>query len=333
MSENRREFGPDLRSVVVHRLRLAPDGKPRPDAPFGRGPFAAHVLARVIDASVWAGSRCPPRVADSVAVVGGHLEWALRPAKRRRLAANLGHALGRDPDDKVVRRCVRREIVNEAHRSAELLWALGRPDELLASTEFDGLERAQKTIVAGNGMLLAGAHIGGWELATALPDRVFDGRTSALVADDWLAWAIAHMRTRVGLEVIYRTEPVSRLGARLRAGETIIVLGDDASGRRPRLAAVEFLDGVAELPTGVATLSRLYQAPIVGFCVVRVGTRRWRVIVDEPIEPPPLEARDRDRETLQALADRWSELIRAYPDQWASVYRIGWIGAGPTAPA
>ena len=161
---------------------------------------------------------------------------------------------------------------------------------------------------------------------------MFDGRTSALVADDWLAWAIAHMRTRVGLEVIYRTEPVSRLGARLRAGETIIVLGDDASGRRPRLAAVEFLDGVAELPTGVATLARLYQAPIVGFCVVRVGTRRWRVIVDEPIEPPPLEARERDRETLQALADRWSELIRAYPEQWASVYRIGWIEPATTAP-
>ena len=308
----------------MHRLRLAPDGLPRPDAPFGRGPVAAHMLARVIDVAVWTGARCPPRLAEAAATAGGHVEWALRPAKRRVLAANLAHALGRPVHDRAVRRCVRREIVNEAHRSADLLWALGRPEQFLATVGLDGIDHAHGVVASGRGMLLAGVHIGGWELAAALPGVLFAPTSSALVADDWLAWAIAHMRTRVGLHMIYRTEPVSRLGARLRAGEVLIVLGDDASGERPRMERVELLDALAELPSGVATLARLYQVPIVGFCVVRTGPRRWRVLVDPPIEPPPVSDRAGDRATLQTLANRWSELIRAYPEQWAGVHRIAW---------
>ena len=31
-----------------------------------------------------------------------------------------------------------------------------------------------------------------------------------------------------------------------------------------------------------------------------------------------------DREVLQRVADRWSELIRAHPEHWAAPYRIRW---------
>src|SRR6266542_3272214 len=114
-----------LRSEL-RSLTLAPDGAPRPQAPFGRGPVAARILAKVIDGSAWAGSHVPAPVTHALAVAGGHAEWALRPGKRQALATNLAHAVGLLPDDRQVRRSVRREIVNEARRSADLLWALGR---------------------------------------------------------------------------------------------------------------------------------------------------------------------------------------------------------------
>jgi lauroyl/myristoyl acyltransferase len=283
------------------------------------------VLAKVIDGAAWGGSRLSPRVAHGLATVGGHGEWAARPGKRRALAVNMAHVLGLAPDAPAVRRAVRREIVNEAHRSADLLWALGRPDELLASVVLDGIEHAQRAVEAGKGTILLGLHLGGWEVATAVPHAVLPAPITVITADDWLAWAIEHMRTTVGLRVLYRTAPASRAARRLRSGEVLLLLGDDGWGRTPRTHVVRFLDAEAALPAGAVAFSRLCQAPIVGFAVVSEGPRRWRALVDPPLEPPARDAgADGEREVLQRLADRWSELIRAHPHQWAASYRIPW---------
>jgi lauroyl/myristoyl acyltransferase len=309
----------------LRELRLAPDGAPRPDAPFGRGPLAARVLARVIDVAVWGGSRMPAGAAHGLATVGGHVEWAVRPGKRRGLATNLAHALGLQPGDAMVRRAVRREIVNEAHRSADLLWALGRPDELLATVQLDGIENINEAAAQGRGVILSGIHLGGWEVATAVPRAAVTVPTSVIVADDWLAWAIAHMRVTVGLRVIYRTEHALRAARRLQAGEALLVLGDDGWGSEPRTYPTRFLDSCADLPAGVVTLSRLCQSPIVGFAVLPTGKRRWRAIIDQPVGPPARTGGAEDEQkVLQILADRWSELIHANPEHWAAAYRIRW---------
>ena len=81
----------------IDRWARAPDGRPRPDAPFGRGPIAARVLGRVIVVSAAIGARLPLRVAHGLALVGGHLEWAARPGKRRQLATNLAPRPVRQP--------------------------------------------------------------------------------------------------------------------------------------------------------------------------------------------------------------------------------------------
>src|SRR6187401_641761 len=109
-------------------------------APFGRGRLAARVLATVIDVAAAVGGRTPVGVAHRVAVLGGNLEWALRPGLRRRLGENLARAVGRPPGSKAVRQLVRAEVVNEAKRSADLLWAISRPSEFLARTAVDGRE-------------------------------------------------------------------------------------------------------------------------------------------------------------------------------------------------
>ena len=287
--------------------------------------MAARVLAKVIDGAVWAGCRVPSGLAHTLATVGGHGEWAVRPGKRHGLAVNIAHALGARPDDPAVRRTVRREIVNEAHRSADLLWALGRPQEFLSSVELDGIEYAKAAAAGGGGVILAGIHLGGWEVATAVPRAELPVPTTVIVADDWLAWAIAHMRVTAGLRVLYRTAPAIRAARLLQAGEALLVLGDDGWGSEPRTYPVQFLDSTADLPSGVVTLARLCQAPIVGFAVVPTGHRRWRVVVDQAIGPPGRSGgAEEEQKVLQILADRWSELIRAHPDQWAAAYRIRW---------
>jgi KDO2-lipid IV(A) lauroyltransferase len=305
-------------------LRLAPDGRPRPHAPFGRGPLAAHVLRAAIEGAAAAGSRLPTGVAHRLAIAGGTAEWGLRRGKRRRLAENLCHAVGLPPDHPDVRALVRREILNEAHRSVDLLWALGKPGEVVRTLEVEGRQHVLAALERGNGVLLVSAHIGGWEVATAVPRAVVPVPTTAIVTDDWLAWAVDGIRAQAGLGLLYDSEPVSRAVGLLRSGEAVLVLGDYAKPEM-RTYPVRFLDAVAELPAGVATLSRLCGTPIVPFTVLPAAPRRWRLEIEPPLAPPPRRGgQEAEHELLQELADRWSAQLRLHPEHWAAVYPMTW---------
>jgi KDO2-lipid IV(A) lauroyltransferase len=305
-------------------LRLAPDGKPRPEAPFGQGPLAARVLCGVIAGASAAVGHLPAGVVHPLAGVGGAIEWAARPAKRRRLATNVCHALALPPEHPDVSALVRREVRNEARRSVDFLWALASPDELLATTRVEGREHVLGALERGNGVLLVSTHVGGWEVATALPKAVVPVPTTAVVTDDWLAWAVEGLRVRAGLGIMYDSEPVSKAARLLRRGEAILVLGDYAKPGM-RTYQVRLLDAVAELPAGPVVLARLCGTPIVPFSVLPTAPRRWRVEIEPPLEPPARNGgAEAEQTTLQQLADRWSRTLREHADHWAAVYPMTW---------
>jgi lauroyl/myristoyl acyltransferase len=308
-------------------LWLAPDGKPRPEAPFGRGPFAARVLRGAILGASAVASRLPVGVLSPLAAASATVEWALRSGKRRRLASNLCHTLGLPPTHPEVKALVRQEIANEARRSADFLWALARPDELVATTEISGREHIGEALAQGHGALLVSTHVGGWEVATTLAREVVPVPTTVIVTDDWLAWAVDGLRVRAGLGLLYDSEPVAGAVRLLRGGEAVLVLGDYAKPWM-RTYPVRLLDGVAELPAGAVALSRLCATPIVPFTVLPVRQRRWRVEVERPLLPP---ARDggaaAEKALLQELADRWTAQLRSHPEHWAAVYPMTWHAA------
>jgi len=324
----------------LRALQLAPDGRPRPEAPFGRGPLAARVLGVALASGTTIGSRLPASLAHGLAVAGGTAEWAVRPGKRRTLAENLAHALELPPSDPRVRRLVRQEVLNEARRSADLLWALGKPDELVRTTVVEGAGHVSEALASGNGVLLVSAHLGGWEVATALPRALVPVRTTAIVTDDWIAWAADAARARAGIGRLYDSGPVARAVRTLRDGEALLVLADYAKSSM-RTYPTRLLDAVAELPAGVVTLARLCRTPIVPFAVLPLGPRRWRVAVEPALVPPPRHSgRSGDRELLQRLADRWTAQLRAHAEHWAAVYPISWtpaeadaVPSEPAAPA
>ena len=305
-------------------LRRAPDGEPRPDAPFGQGPFAARVLrGAIVGASALAG-RAPVSVICPLTALGATVEWACRPAKRRQLASNLCHTLGLPPDHPEVKALVKREVRNEARRSADFLWALARPEELLATTEIDGREHIVEALERGRGVLLVSTHIGGWEVATALAREVVPVPTTVIVTDDWLAWAVEGLRVRAGLGLMYDSEPVSKAAGLLRNGEAILVLGDYAK-EWMRTYSVRLLDAVAELPAGAVVLARLCGTPLVPFSVLPVAQRRWRVEFETLLYPPPRNGGvAAEKVLLQELADRWTVTLRTHAEHWAAVYPMTW---------
>ena len=299
----------------------SPHAPPRP--PFGRGHDAARVLRAVIRASAWAGGRLPAPVAARLAVVGGTLEWAARPRKRRILAANLAHALRLPADDPRVRRAVREELVWEARRSADFLWSVAFPERAAAATRVEGQGGLERVLTAGRGAILAGPHAGGWEVVTPLAARA-GVEVTALVEDDWLAWAVAGIRAHAGLRLVPVGTPPHELVSALRRGGLVAVLADQP---KPWMRTVEvalFGDPV-ELPSGAATLARLTGAALIPLVVLPIAPRAWRVVLGEPIDPPRRRAGvEGDRQLTQALADVWTDVLAAHPTLWAAVDPMPW---------
>ena len=286
------------------------------------------MLAGVIAAAGAAGARLPARTAHRLAVAGGTLEWAARPDKRRTLVENLAHAVGLEYSDPRMRGIVRREIVNEARRSADLLWSIGRPGELLRQVRIEGRAGVDAALAEGRGVILAGPHIGGWEVVVPVPAAVLDVPVAVLVNDDWLAWAVEGIRRRAGLEVEYLGAGPRPLIRRLRAGHALLMFSDIVPGAGVRTLPVRFLDDVAWLPAGPAALARMTDAVIVPLAVLPLDRRAWVIELGEPIDPRRAggDAASADHETLQRMADAWSDVIRRYPEWWAAVYPLDWGG-------
>jgi lauroyl/myristoyl acyltransferase len=289
--------------------------------PTRQTPMSSRVLAAVIDVAAAVGSRIPAGLAHAIAAVGGSTEWAIRPTLRRRLATNLAHAVGAPPDSGVVRRAVRREVLNEARRSADLLWAIGDRDRFIETVRIDGADHAAEAASRGQGMLLVGTHLGGWEVATAVPQVVVPVPTTVITSDDWLALAIDHVRSAAGLRTIRADGTLAPLRV-LRRGECLLMLGDHALSPDTRTLRVAFCDSFARLPAGLVVLARLARSPIVTFEVLPLGPRRWHVTIDPPIEPPV--SRDEERAVLQAVADRWTATLRVHAEHWSARFPIAW---------
>jgi lauroyl/myristoyl acyltransferase len=292
---------------------------------FGQGRAAAIVLRRVIDVAAAVGGRLSPETSVRLATIGGTLEWAVRPRKRRVLAENLRHALGPDVDEQTLQRATREEIVNEGRRSADLLWAIAHPERAARAIRIERLPELRALLAHRRGLILAGPHIGGWETIVPLVSTVPDVSVTALVEDDWLAWAIDDVRRRSGLEIVSISEPPLRALNALRDGQVLIVLADVAQPQM-RTCEVTLLDAPIELPAGPASLARIAGAPIVPFAALPIDTRAWRMWTGTPIEPPARRSgRAGEAAAMQQLADSWSAVIREHPTQWAAVYPMPWL--------
>jgi KDO2-lipid IV(A) lauroyltransferase len=224
-----------------------------------------------------------------------------------------------------VTRAVRAQFVNQARRSADFLWAFARGDEVASRCRVEGRAELDRALDRGRGVILAGPHMGGFEVvAAALGDLLQGLAVTVLVEDDWVSHAVAGHRRRAGVELELRTDTPRRSLHTLQGGGAVVVVGDLAKPGM-RTFPVRFLDGCLELPAGPAALARLSGSPVMPFCILPIAPRAWRVVLGGAIEPPPRRRRDAERDLLQAVADVWSDWIRAQPELWEAVDPMPWV--------
>jgi lauroyl/myristoyl acyltransferase len=269
----------------------------------------------------------PSRVAYALADLAGEAWHRLAPARRRLVAANLARvcdATGRPSRGPAFRGLVRAAFRNHARYYVELLRAphypANRIDEMIDVPGWDGLAAA---LTGGPGMLVS-SHLGNFE-----PFGVFisaHGIHPLAPVEEIEPRALfdflASRRGGASVELVPLSRARQALGARLRAGGTVGIIGDrDLSGDGH---PVTMFGHPTTVPLGPAVLAVTHRAALVVGRCLRVGPDRFHA-EGELIPVPSTGNLRADATALTTrMAERFERDIGETPEQWWGAFQPFW---------
>jgi KDO2-lipid IV(A) lauroyltransferase len=268
-----------------------------------------------------------PGMLYRLAGVLGRAVWWLAPGTRSAVRMNLSRVLG---ERAMQRDAVGRKTVANFIRFVADLGAAQRlsPEALVArATEIEGAERYESALAMGRGLIVATAHLGSFEVGLAVTAAKSPGTHVVFATDPFPRFDRMRRRLREKLGVREaRAEEGWSMWAQLRdalsRGEVVVMQADRVMpGQKGR--SVSLCGQATDLPTGPVRLAQLAGAPILPVFAVRVGAKRIKLIIDEPISvEDDGDAQAEQDEALQRLAEAIGRRIRAYPDQWLMLHRV-----------
>lgn len=242
---------------------------------------------------------------------------------RRTALENLERAFGESLTRPERERLVKRLFKNlgvmffEFNRMAWL-----KSSEVDKFIEFKGLDRIEKALQKGKGVILLTAHYGNWELLHAALGH--KGYSLELVVrkldspffEKFVRW----VRTRSGINIVYKVKAMLPLVRRLNSNAVAMILADQNTVRDEGFF-VDFFGVPASTNKGPALLARKTGAAVLPVFIVRDGIRHT-VEVWEELELASTGDKENDaRENTARFAKLIEKAIRAHPEQWFWVHR------------
>ncbi|MFH1177275.1 MAG: lysophospholipid acyltransferase family protein [Acidobacteriota bacterium] len=202
------------------------------------------------------------------------------------------------------------------------LWSASA-DDILARTEFVGLEHLTGACDAGGGAVFVTAHCGNWEWmnlalgAAGVPMTV----AAREVYDPRLDVLVQRLRGRFGGQTVLRGQGAGqRLARALRGGRVVGLLIDqdiDAPG-----VFVEFFGRPAWTPSGAALLALRTRRPCVPGFAARKPNGVMQLCFDAALELAGGGALEDQVGALTArLSARIEKQVRSNPEQWVWMHR------------
>lgn len=203
--------------------------------------------------------------------------------------------------------------------NAENMWEL---------IEVDGLSRLDAALAHGRGAVLPIGHFGPTQLPLAALGRLgFPMLQIGNLSDAGLSYIGKHvafrLRRRYEARIPARIVPPGP-GTRqaiqhLRAGGVVMTTGDDGPGQPPfgHHATVPFPGGPLSVPLGPARLALGAGAAFVPVFLESGQDAPYRLVLGEPLVPPPQTSRDAAALALTAAwAARYAAAVVAAPGWW-----------------
>ncbi|HEX8221100.1 MAG TPA: lysophospholipid acyltransferase family protein [Chloroflexia bacterium] len=267
----------------------------------------------------------PARLGYWLASLAGGVVFYLAPSVRQAVMDNMRHVLpGSTPHQRrnLARKVIRNQLKNyyDVVRLPHM-----KPDDvrhMLASIE--GLEHLEAGMKAGKGMLVTGGHIGNFSVVAQI--AVVLGYQAGIVAEDIkpekLYQYINELRGRFGVQMIrVGSAQVRTIFKFLRSGGVLMLAGDrDVSDNG---MAVQFFDGLADLPSGPVVLSLRMKVPLLPCFTYRLPNNKSVLIIYPPLEWETTGDQDLDVEVnMRKLVRVLEDFVRRAPDQWVVLQRV-----------
>lgn len=190
------------------------------------------------------------------------------------------------------------------------------PQRVAEHFEVVWTDDARRALAAGKGCVLVTAHVGNWELGTAVaPWLGFDPLYAVAKPpkNRRISQEVQRSREERGVRLLPRRGAMQDAGTVLRAGGHLAMLLDQRARKRPVLAP--FFGRPARCDRSAGVLLRRLGAPLVFVAVPRIGPLRYRFEFVEVLWPEDLAGLD-----PVAIATRVNgvleRMIRAWPDQY-----------------
>lgn len=257
----------------------------------------------------------------------GWVEYALRRRARAVVRDNLRELLGsgatRDHIEALTRRFFTGHQIRTVLRTlGPVLQARG---ELGRIMDLDGLDRLERSLAIGRGVILLGSHINSAGMLLVLMElrrRGVDARVALPAGESpWAATALrAWLLSRCGSATpteatgAFHTQfNVRPLVAALRSGAALLLLGDGSHSAS--FTDVNFCGHRLPFTSGPLGVARLTGVPVVP--VFATGTPgRFRIVFEEPFVVTDVPGSDSIASSAQHYATLLERHFRADPSRW-----------------
>ncbi|WP_110954115.1 lysophospholipid acyltransferase family protein [Anaerosinus massiliensis] len=257
----------------------------------------------------------PVSLQNKIGAFIGHTTWMVVPAKRKWMAVqNIVAALG-------VEQAAAAEVAKCSWtRFGKMLMEVMAFPKIKKNVDhyvkIQGKEYMEQALAYGNGVVLATAHSGNWELlggALALHGYPIVAVAQKQTNGD-MDRLINEYRTMVGMHVTYKNgvrEMIKMLGQ----GSVIGLLMDQDAGNDG--VELEFFGRRAFCPQGPAFLARMKNAPLLPTFITENTDGTHTILIQEPFFVEKTEDKQRDiKETTKKLTEIIEKHIQKHPTEW-----------------
>lgn len=284
--------------------------------------YLVYLLLRIFGIII---NLLPEGVALWIGRQAGNMMYWLDVKHRRIALENLRIAFGQEKSEREMRFIAKKNFENLGMMAVEFLRIPNMDLETYQNkVETVGVDEALKVLENNRGALLLIGHFGNWELM-AMMSKVIHKPILVIAKpiknNPFLERWFIESREGIGLEVIPPLNATPKVIRALSQNKVVGIMFDQR-GKRSKGIWADFFGRKVPTTPGLAMMALKSGAPVLPVFMIRLGLRKHRLIVKEPVELIRTGDFGKDMEANTQLFNQVLEaIIRQYPDQWLWIHR------------